>query len=152
MKDADILEAALRHTETFSQTEAAAVLGVSQKTVSSWRAGSRPTLSPARRRRLLALLEGDPGSGQWEAHGHAGETWPDYLTEVLVREARAAEKRAEAAASWARWLEKEADGREATREEVERFRRAEYDRLHPPTVAPVIPGERETAEEEKRTA
>lgn len=56
-------------------------------------------------------LNGDtPAPPGAERDDHTGETWPDYLTEVLVRKARAAEKRADAALIWARWLEKEADG------------------------------------------
>lgn len=127
----------------------AAEISVSAGTVRRWRrlrqkGKSIPEPRGDSRAALLLVRDGHrhpraPRVGGATAAGRAGETWPDYLTEVLVREARAAEKRADAALSWARWLEKESDGRAASREDIERLRREAYDRAHPPTIAPVAP-------------
>lgn len=55
--DKEIVDRALEAVAAMSQEEAAALLGVSQSTVSNWINGSRPQLKPANRRHLLALIE-----------------------------------------------------------------------------------------------
>lgn len=54
--DAKLVDECLEATKHLTQQEAAGVLMVSQKTVSAWRAGARPTLSTTRRRQLLEIL------------------------------------------------------------------------------------------------
>jgi hypothetical protein len=84
----------------------------------------------------------DGGAGTADDHGP--DAWSDPFIEVMLREARAAEKRAEAAASWARWLELEARNRAGAHEMMREQRRAMRAQVIPSTP----PGE----EEESRSA
>lgn len=54
--DASLIEAVLRKTQDLSQTAAAAAIGVSQKSLSRWRAGERNALWEETRRKLEEFL------------------------------------------------------------------------------------------------
>lgn len=65
------------------------------------------------------LLSGqEDGEASSELVARVASEDPQAFIEILLREARAAEKRAEAAATWARWLEKEADASDRVRRQV----------------------------------
>lgn len=106
--------------------EAADLLGVSEGTIRRWRDGVVPERLRADTRHALEAYVDGKRVGTKASASRMGddsqvppglpEDWKDQtFVEVLLREARAAEKRAEAAASWARWLEKEADASERVR-------------------------------------
>lgn len=104
--------------EDGNQAAFARSLGLSKQAVSKMLGGAIPsggTLETLMRRYPLVRAEwlltgrGEMAGGEREGVGPVvAEGTGDFL-EVMLREARAAEKRAEAAAAWARWLEKEAD-------------------------------------------
>lgn len=71
LSDAELVEAALRATDHLPQTAAARALGVSQVSVSRWRAGERRELWTVTRRKLEAYLLG--------ARGAADEPVMDWL-------------------------------------------------------------------------
>lgn len=58
MSDADLVTAFVDATSEASQEDAAALVGVSQRTISSWRRGSRPRLRKETRRALARFLNG----------------------------------------------------------------------------------------------
>lgn len=118
--DRTLAERYTRATAHLTQEEAAELIGVNQRTMSNWRNDKLPAnLRPAWRREILRVLESGVPAGAEGTNGEqpaVPEDWRDLtFVEVLLREAKAAEKRAEAAATWARWLEKEADASERVR-------------------------------------
>lgn len=57
LSDEDLIDAFLASTESLPQAEAAALVGVSQRQVSTWRAGSRGKLQMRTRAALTRFLE-----------------------------------------------------------------------------------------------
>lgn len=111
----------IRKDRKETQGEFAEALGFSRaETVSDWERGvSSPDEGTLEKIASLAGKSRVELFGAAEGAGDVGEfvegRMDHSFVEVLLREARAAEKRAEAAASWARWLEKEADASERVR-------------------------------------
>lgn len=123
----------LRDSRDMNQRELAERLGKSQTEVSRWENGKvLPNYDTVVK--IAEALRVDV-SEFMEQNGHAtatpipSEVWEQSFMEVLLREARAAEKRAEAAQSWARWLEKEADARESVRSMLQQQTRPGWDQF-----------------------
>lgn len=128
---------------------AAGLPGISAPTIRRYQRGEIPSrLETDTRLAMLAFVNGYDQDDEGDTgREEPAESFTDWLTEMLVRDARAAEKRAEAAVNWTRWLNAEADASRRMRE---------YAMLHEqkptgakPSPYRPAPGARGTTEERK---
>jgi hypothetical protein len=108
--DRELIEAFTEATARLSQAAAAKRVGVAQATVSEWRRGIYRALQPDTRQALERhTKKGNGGGDESNGGGTPREVFDDPWTEAMVREARAAEKRADAMILDSQTADKEAD-------------------------------------------